>query len=259
MTRVLVTGAGGQLGKSIQKIALEYPELKFGFKNSKQLNITDASKVEAVLEEGQYQYCINCAAYTNVEKAERDKKNAFFVNAEGVKNIAESCLKMDVILIHVSTDYVFDGDKKEPYTIDDKPNPINVYGASKLKGEEYIKEILQKYFIVRTSWLYSEYGNNFYKIILRKAQAREELQITDEQIGCPTHAVNLARFILNVINSENSNYGIRHFTDGEAMSWYGFAKKILLENKLQHYAHPEKAKNYRTFARRPGYSVLKNE
>ena len=112
MTRVLVTGAGGQLGKSIQKIALEYPELKFAFKNSKGLNITDASKVEAVLEEGQYQYCINCAAYTNVEKAERDKKNAFFVNAEGVKNIAESCLKMDVILIHVSTDYVFDSNKR---------------------------------------------------------------------------------------------------------------------------------------------------
>lgn len=259
MTRVLVTGANGQLGQSIHKIAMDYSELEFVFKNSKDMDITDAHNVDKVFDDGRYQYCINCAAYTNVEKAEKEEKKAFLVNAEGVRNLAECCLKNDVILIHISTDYVFDGEKKEPYTIEDTPNPINVYGASKLMGEDYISEILERYFIVRTSWLYSEFGNNFYKTILRKARAGEELQITDEQIGCPTRAGNLAEYILKLIDSENTEYRIHHFTDGEAMTWYGFAKRILTESGLENGPSLKKAENYRTFAKRPKNSVLKTE
>ncbi len=257
MIRVLVTGANGQLGQSIQKIASDYPTLEFVFKNSKGMDITNAHKVAKIFDAGQYQFCINCAAYTNVEQAESEREKAFSVNAEGVRNIAECCLKNDVTLVHISTDYVFDGEKTEPYTIKDKPNPINVYGASKLKGEEYIREIFKRYIIVRTSWLYSEFGNNFYKTIKRKANAGEQLLVTDEQIGCPTHANNLANFILGRIDSGSTNYGIHHFTDGEAMTWYHFANKILFENGLQEKADLKKAQNYRTFARRPKNSVLK--
>ncbi len=257
MIRVLVTGANGQLGQSIQKVASDYSELQFIFKNSKELNITDAPKVAQIFEEDQFDYCINCAAYTNVEMAESEREKAFSVNTDGVRNIAESCLKNGVTLIHISTDYVFDGEKNEAYTIKDKPNPINVYGASKLKGEEFIQEILEYYFIVRTSWLYSEFGSNFYKTVLIKAKAGEELQITDEQTGCPTHARNLAKFILDLIASGSKNYGIHHFTDEEAMTWYHFAKKILLENGLEKKVNLIKAQNYRTFARRPKNSILK--
>lgn len=256
MKRVLVTGANGQLGKSIQKIASDYSGLQFVFKNSKDLDITDTQKVVEVFEDGQYGYCINCAAYTNVEQAESDQDKAFLINAESVGNIAESCLKNEVTLIHISTDYVFDGEKEEPYTIEDTPNPINVYGASKLKGEEHIRKILERYFIVRTSWLYSEFGDNFYKTILRKAKAGEVLRVTDEQTGCPTHAKNLANFILSHIDSGSTNYGMYHFTDGETMTWYHFAKKILLENGLEKKGDLKKTQNYRTFARRPKHSVL---
>src|SRR5680860_336781 len=214
MTSVLVTGASGQLGKSIQKIASDYPKSTFVFKNSKDLDITDASKVAKIFEKNQFRYCINCAAYTNVEKAESEKENAYAINTGGVLNIAEGCLKNRVDLIHISTDYVFDGKKKEPYTINDTPNPINVYGASKAKGEEHIKKILERYFIIRTSWLYSEFGNNFYRTILRKAKEEQELQVTETQTGCPTHARSLAKFILELIDSGSKNYGIHNFTDG---------------------------------------------
>jgi dTDP-4-dehydrorhamnose reductase len=256
MTRVLVTGADGQLGKSIQKIASEYPEIELVFKDSKALDITDAAKVKRAFEDERYQYCINCAAYTNVERAERELTKAFSVNAEGVKNVATNCHNNGATLIHISTDYVFDGEKKEPYTIRDRPNPINVYGASKLKGEEHIQELLDSYFIIRTSWLYSEFGKNFYKTILQKAKAGEDLHVTDAQTGCPTHASNLAKFTLDLIDSGSTQYGLHHFTDGKAMTWYGFAKKIVKDNKLQNTASIGKAKNYRTFAKRPKNSIL---
>lgn len=257
MIRVLVTGANGQLGKSIHKVAHGYPELRFFFKNSNELDITDGSQVKKIFAGHTFQYCINCAAYTNVEMAESEQEKAFAVNAQGVSNIADACLITDTILFHISTDYVFDGEKRLPYTVADAPNPINVYGASKLKGEELVQEKLQRFFIIRTSWLYSEFGKNFYKTILQKAKTEEVLHITDEQRGCPTHAHNLAKSILELIVSGSKNYGIHHFTDGNAISWYGFAKKILRENGLEKKVRLEKAKNYRTFARRPKNSVLK--
>ncbi len=254
--KVLVTGANGQLGKSIRKIAKDMNGPHFVFKNSQELDITDALQVNSIFLREDFDYCINCAAYTNVEKAENNPEAAFKVNTEGVAGIAEACSNNKVILIHISTDYVFDGEKKEPYTTEDSTNPINVYGKSKLGGENHIHEILDHFFIVRTSWLYSEFGKNFYTTILEKARKGEPLKITEDQTGCPTHAVNLAEYVIALIVSESKAYGIHHFTDGKAMTWYEFAFGILQEHALLDAVVLEKAKNYRTFARRPKNSVL---
>lgn len=256
MKRVLVTGANGQLGQCLQKIVASYPDLEFSFKDAEQLDITDPNNVHAVFDSTPFDYCINCAAYTDVEQAERSPEIAYRVNAEGVKNLALACKKHQAVLIHISTDYVFDGKKKEGYLPSDTPNPINTYGKSKLKGEYYIQEILNAYTIIRTSWLYSEFGTNFYKTVLKKAKAGEKLQITDAQIGCPTHANNLAVYILEVINQDDAHKGIYHFTDGKAMTWYGFAEWILSQHNLLNSVKLVKDKNYRTFAERPKYSVL---
>lgn len=255
MKRILVTGANGQLGKCIQKIAKDYKDLEFLFFDSGELNITNDDQIQAVFSKNEYQYCINCAAYTNVEQAEKTPEIAFAVNADGVAFIAEACKENNAMLIHISTDYVFDGEKEEPYNTTDIPNPINEYGKSKLKGEEYIQEIMDVYFIVRTSWLYSEFGNNFYKTILKKA--KETLYVTDEQTGCPTDANNLAKFIVNnLILDEKPAYGIYHFTDDIPMTWYDFAKEILKKNKLDTTSRVVKDNNYRSFVKRPKYSVL---
>ena len=258
MTRVLVTGSEGQLGKCLQKIAGNYDSLEFKFIDSKGLDITNQKSINSVFESEHYDYCINCAAYTNVEQAEKTPERAFAVNADGVNNIATACKNNNVVLIHISTDYVFDGKKEEGYLTTDLPNPINQYGMSKLAGENYIKEVLEKHFIIRTSWLYSEYGHNFYKTILKKAQTERVLYITDEQTGSPTNANNLAKYIFNLIVSKNTDYGFYHYTDGKAMTWYDFTKKILKENNLDEKVRVEKAKNYRTFAQRPQNSVLKS-
>ncbi|WP_299431008.1 dTDP-4-dehydrorhamnose reductase [uncultured Maribacter sp.] len=258
MKHILVTGANGQLGSSIQEIAKNYSNFIFDFKSSKELDITNSNMVSTLFLKNKYSFCINCAAYTNVEQAEKTPEIAYKVNSEAVKNLAETCLENKTVLIHISTDYVFDGKKKEPYTISDIPNPINEYGKSKLEGEKYIQNILQKYFIIRTSWLYSKkFGNNFYKTILEKAKNKETLQITNEQLGSPTNTINLSLFILNkVILGMETSYGIFHFTDKLPMTWYEFARQIIEENNLEGFTTLKKAKNYRTFAIRPKNSVL---
>ncbi|MFS4466249.1 dTDP-4-dehydrorhamnose reductase [Maribacter sp. 2210JD10-5] len=256
MKKVLVTGANGQLGQCIQKIAEEYDSVDFVFKDSKELNIINADKVDSIFKDINFDFCINCAAYTNVEQAEKTPEIAFKVNAEGVRNLALACKDYNVVLIHISTDYVFDGEKEGPYTVEDIPNPINEYGKSKLRGEKYIQEILGNYLIIRTSWLYSELERNFYSTILKKAKAGEELRITDDQTGCPTNALHLARFIIEQLSIARPNSGILHFTDGKAMTWYGFAKLILEENNLACKVQLVKDDNYRTFANRPRNSVL---
>lgn len=253
MKRVLVTGSSGQLGMCIQKNHKDFPEIQFIFTSSKELDITNVAAIKKYFESNKFDYCINCVAYTNVDQAEREPEKAFAVNAKGVKNIAKACQENDVVLVHISTDYVFDGEKRTPYTVDDSPNPINEYGRSKLKGEQYIQEILERYFIIRTSWLYSEYGNNFYKTILEKAKTEKILFVTNEQTGSPTKANNLAKFICDMIESNNCFYGIYHFTDGETTTWYDFAKQIVKENGLNTIVE---AKNYTSFAARPLYGVM---
>ncbi|MEA1786450.1 dTDP-4-dehydrorhamnose reductase [Arenibacter sp. GZD96] len=258
MKRILVTGASGQLGLSIRDIAPEYRGFEFHFVDYKALDITDYKKVYQILQTGKFHYCINCAAFTNVEQAEVTPEIAFQVNAEAVQNLALACKDHNVLLVHISTDYVFDGEKDTPYTTTDLPNPLNEYGKSKWEGEKHIAEILNNYFIVRTSWLYSNYGKNFYTTILEKAKRGETLRITDEQTGCPTHAGNLATFILELILSESQQFGIYHFTDGEAMTWYEFASKIIETNNLKNTTKIVRNNNYRSFAKRPRNSVLAN-
>ncbi|MET7028784.1 dTDP-4-dehydrorhamnose reductase [Sediminicola luteus] len=257
MKRVLVTGASGQLGLSIQDIRKDFQELEFVFKDRSQLDITSEDQVKDIFDYGNFDYCINCAAYTDVEQAEKTPTIAYKINAEAVKHIAYACKENKVVLIHISTDYVFDGEKGLPYTVDDLPNPINEYGKSKWEGEKHIQEILNQYFIIRTSWLYhKEHGKNFYKTILKKAEKRETIYVTDEQVGSPTDAANLAQFILGLINNEDSTFGITHYTDGEAMTWYDFSKKIIAENDFSSMATVVRDNNYRSFARRPRNSVL---
>ena len=231
MKKVLVTGANGQLGQCLQKIAAQFKNLEFTFKNSKDLDITDALSIKKTFDLVDFDYCINCAAYTDVEQAEKTPDLAFKVNAEGVKNLVFACKKHEVGLIHISTDYVFDGEKKEPYTIDDIPNPINIYGKSKLMGEEYIQELMVNYCIIRTSWLYSEFGKNFYTTIVNKAKVNHTLKISNTQLGYPTYALNLAKFINQLIMLNNIESNLYHFTDKIEMTWFEFAKEIIkIEN-----------------------------
>ncbi len=258
MISILVTGAKGQLGKTIEELYSENDMgCVFTFVTKAQLDITGEKIVKSFFSKNKFDYCINCAAYTNVEQAEKTPEIAFKINAEAVKYIAEACLETKTILIHISTDYVFDGEKNEPYTMEDVPNPINEYGKSKLLGEKHIQNILKRYFIIRTSWLYSKkYGENFYKTILEKARTEKELFITTEQIGCPTNAEHLVKYIFELINSNSTNFGIKHFSDQKAMTWFDFAKLILEEHHLFGQTNLVRTGNYRTFAARPKMSVL---
>ncbi|MER3375804.1 MAG: dTDP-4-dehydrorhamnose reductase [Allomuricauda sp.] len=257
MVRILVTGSTGQLGRTLQELASNFPEFSFDFKPSRELDITKPKELEKFFQKENYDYCINCAAYTNVERAEKHPEEAFKVNAEGVKNLAEVCKTHKTTLVHISTDYVFDGEKQTPYTVEDKTNPINQYGKSKLKGEEYIRQIWGNHYIIRTSWLYSKkHGHNFYRTILKKALAGEQLHITDDQTGCPTNTESLAKFILKEVLTGRLAFGTHHFTDGKPMTWYEFAQHILDENGLADKVNLVLDTNYRTFAKRPKNSVL---
>ena len=258
MKKILVTGANGQLGKCINDAMADYPELKFVFVSKEELDIENIDSLRDIFEKHNFSHCINTAAYTNVEKAESEKEKAFAINAEAVKNLATICKKHDVVLIHISTDYVFDGTKKSPYCETDATNPISVYGASKLKGEEYIREIWEKFYIFRTSWLYSQYGHNFLKTILRYSQEGKPLTITTEQTGAPTNANDLAGVLLNVIAHDKGNYGVYHFSNSGETTWFGFAEEILKQIGKLEDTKLAKTNHYRTFAARPEYSVLDN-
>jgi len=257
MNKILVTGSSGQLGLTLQELASTIENTTFEFKTSSELDITNQNLVNELFKNNHFDYCINCAAYTNVEQAEKTPEPAFKVNAEGVKNLAMACKSYGTKLIHISTDYVFDGEKESSYTNRDKTNPINEYGKSKLKGEEYIRQILDEHYILRTSWLYSKkYGHNFYRTIVKKAQEGQELRITDQQRGCPTDTATLRKFILNEIIMGDLEFGTFHVTDKVPMTWYDFAKKILKENNLRDKAKLVLDRDYRTFAKRPKNSVI---
>ncbi len=256
--KILITGANGQLGRCIKNAASEFPDLEFIFASKEDLDIENSDSLQEFFRNNNFSHCINTAAYTNVEKAESEKGKAFSINAEAVKNLAVVCKENDIVLLHISTDYVFDGKKNQPYLETDPVSPINVYGASKLLGEQYIQEICEKYFVFRTSWLYSQYGHNFLKTILRYSEEGKPLTITTEQTGTPTNANDLANALLKVIAQENDDYGVYHYSNGGETTWYGFAEQILLQcGKLKETKLAE-TKHYATFAARPEYSVLDN-
>ncbi len=257
MKTILVTGTNGQLGKCFQKEASNYSGFHFLYTTPEELDITSEENLNVYFDTHKIDVCINCAAYTNVERAESEPEKAFAVNAEAVKILAEICKFHQVILFHFSTDYVFDGKKNEAYSEEDSPNPINVYGASKLKGEKYIQDILERYFIFRTSWLYSEFGHNFYKTILSKSEeAGVQLKITDQQTGTPTNANDLAKAVLKTISLENKNYGLYHYSNMGKTTWYGFAKAILDFTGKSNTVNLQASDAYKTVAKRPENSLL---
>jgi len=254
MINVLVTGANGQMGQALQSIKTQFPTYNFYFLSSKSLDISKIERCMTVFDEYQPDICVNFAAYTNVEKAEDESEVAYQINAEGCKNLAEACLTYNVTLLHISTDFVFDGEKTEPYTVLDKPNPINVYGASKLKGEQYIQAMMEKYYIVRTSWVYSEFGHNFRNTMLKLAETKSEINVVHDQIGCPTHAVDVCYFIMQLL--QETAYGLYHYRGDTTCSWYDFARSIFKENKIEIIVNPIGTEAYPTKAKRPKYSVL---
>ena len=257
MMNVLVTGSNGQLASCIKDLAKQYDGLNFIYTDYKELDICDLSQVNTFFESNKkIDYCINCAAYTAVDKAETEVDKAFEINATGAKNLAIVCDKFDTILIQVSTDFVFDGEKKEPYTETDVAKPISVYGASKLQGEIEIKQTLETYFILRTSWLYSEHGANFMKTMLKLAETRDEISVVSDQIGTPTYAGDLADVILKIISSKNTNFGLYHYSNEGVASWYDFAKTIFEASNIEIKLNPIKTSAYPTPAKRPVYSVM---
>ena len=258
---VLVTGASGQLGQSIQFIATNHLNINFVFCNSSDLDITNKENCTTIFHTIKPDYCINTAAYTAVDKAESEPDKAHLINVVGAKNIAETCKEFDTNLIHISTDFVFDGTKNSPYNEMDLPNPKGVYGQTKLAGEKAIQNVFSKYFIIRTSWVYSQFGNNFMKTMLRLASERDTISVVDDQIGTPTNAVDLAEVIVQIIlnNSQQScpeNYGIYNFSNEGQCSWYEFAKKIFETNEIKVNLVPIPSTAFPTPAVRPKYSVL---
>lgn len=226
MKTVLVTGANGQLGLAIQAATANFPKLQFVFAGKAELDVTNEEEIAAFFENNAIDYCINAAAYTNVDKAEETPQAAYLLNETAPRLLAEICKKHKVFLAHISTDYVFDGAKGAPYTIDDTPNPINVYGTSKLAGEQAIAVVGGNYCIVRTSWLYSEYGSNFQTKILEKLKTSSKLEVVGDLYGTPTYAPNLVVFLLNKITKSAFASSIEHFSDGKTMSWYELAKQL---------------------------------
>lgn len=259
MKRILVTGGNGQLAKSLKALVAtkSLNNYQFLFFDKTQFDITNKELIETFFFSNSIDCVINCAAYTAVDLAETEVELAFKINADGVKNLAEECANQNATLIHISTDYVFDGNKKNSaYRPDDETSPINVYGKSKLAGENYALKINPRTHVVRTSWLYSEFGKNFYTTMLRLMSERDEISVVSDQVGKPTHAKDLAQYVFDLILTSNSDYGIHHFSGDEIMSWYDFAKKIALENGFDTKIHPITTDQYPTPAKRPKWSVL---
>ena len=258
---VLVTGASGQLGQAIQFIAKNHSEIKFVFCSSSDLDISNKENCQTVIQKTKPDFCINAAAYTAVDKAESERDKAELINVLGSKNIAEVCNNFDVKLIHISTDFVFDGSNNKPYTETQITNPKGVYGQTKLDGEKAIQQVFSKYYIIRTSWVYSQFGNNFMKTMLRLASERTALSVVNDQIGTPTNAVDLAEALVQIILSANQqpkkdNYGIYNFSNEGECSWYDFAKKIFEINNVSIDLSAIPTEQFPTPAQRPKYSVL---
>jgi len=255
---ILVTGAGGQLGQTFKSIS-EFPEMEefsFTFRDSGELDITDEEAVRQELSLNQYAYCINCAAFTHVDRAEDKRKEAHAINVGGARNLAIACKENHTVLIHISTDFVFDGYLNTPYRETDLARPIGFYGDTKYKGERAIVQNLEEYFIIRTSWLYSEFGSNFMKTILRLGQERDKLSVVYDQVGTPTYAYDLAEAIVRIIKAHSIDYGIYHYSNEGVASWYDFAWAIIKDYGVDVELCPILSEEYPTAAERPKYSVL---
>lgn len=256
MKKILVTGANGQLGQCLQKISSQFEEFEFIFTDSETLDITNKEEVNDFFWQNAPDFCINAAAYTAVDLAETDIEKAFLVNADGTENLAEACAENNAQFIHVSTDYVFDGENNLAYTEEDFTNPLGVYGASKLAGDELALEVNPCSVILRTSWVYSEFGKNFVKTMLSLFATKEELSIVADQFGQPTNANDLAEAIMKIIKSEKITPGIFNFSNLGRISWFDFAEKIAELSEAKIKLNAIETSQYPTPAKRPKNSVL---
>lgn len=256
MKKILVTGANGQLGQCLQKISSQFEEFEFIFTDSETLDITNKEEVNDFFWQNAPDFCINAAAYTAVDLAETDVEKAFLVNADGTENLAEACAENNAQFIHVSTDYVFDGENNLSYTEEDFTNPLGVYGASKLAGDELALEVNPCSVILRTSWVYSEFGKNFVKTMLSLFANKEELNIVADQFGQPTNANDLAEAIMKIIKSGKITPGIFNFSNLGRISWFDFAEKIAELSEAKIKLNAIETSQYPTPAKRPKNSVL---
>lgn len=257
MYNILITGSKGQLGSEIEALHVKYP-YDFYFTDKNELDITNFEKVEKFCAKNNITHIVNCAAYTAVDKAEEEKDLANKINHLGVKNLALIASEKNISLVHISTDYVFDGQNYKPYTEDDITNPKGVYGQTKLCGENTLKQINPKNsIIIRTSWVYSSFGNNFVKTMLRLGEEKDELGVVYDQIGSPTYAKDLAKTILNILPKiNNEKVEVYHYANEGVVSWFDFAKEIMRMAKIDCKVKPIQTNQYPTPAKRPHYSVL---
>ena len=256
MQKILVFGASGQLGNCIKLICEQQNITNILFPTEGEANILDTDAIEKLFAQYRPAYCINCAAYTAVDKAENEVDIARKINKDGAANLAAACKKYSAILIHVSTDFVFEGNNPKLLTEDDVTGPISVYGLTKLEGEQDIITFADKYYILRTSWLYSEFGNNFVKTMLRLGKEKDQLRIIADQIGTPTYGIDLAKAILQIIESGKTDYGIYHYSNEGVASWFDFTKAIFDLTDIITEVLPITTDQYPTPARRPAYSVM---
>ena len=259
--KILVTGSYGQLGSEIKKLSSGQAGFECLFTDYDTLDITDAEAVKGCFDVERPAFVVNCAAYTAVDQAEKEEQKAFLLNARGAGNLARACREIGARLIHISTDYVFDGRTWIPYTEEAGTNPQGIYGQSKLKGEEEVVALNSESLIIRTSWLYSSFGNNFVKTMIRLGRERDHLNVVFDQVGTPTYARDLAKAILEIIGKADDpewgwKPGIYHYSNEGVCSWYDFAREIHLSAGISCRIGPILSAEYPTPARRPHFSVL---
>lgn len=254
--KVLVTGANGQLGSALRRLLDREMPGEAIYADKQELDLTDAAAVENFIRDNEVTHIVNCAAYTAVDRAEEEKRECALINTDAVKNLAAAADMLGAKIIHISTDYVFDGTNHRPYRESDKVNPISQYGTTKRKGETALLALAPESIIIRTAWLYSDTGHNFVKTILSLAEKQNEIRVVCDQIGTPTYARDLAEAVLAVLKSHQWVAGIYHFTDEGAASWYDFAKAILRIAGKKTRVVPIPTEDYPTLAQRPAYSIL---
>ena len=257
MAKLLILGASGQLGQCFQAVSNDFPQHILYFTTAAEVNINRPEHLESYYKKNPFEIVINCAAYTQVDQAEKEEVMAFAVNKEGLTNVIRYAQKKQCALIHFSTDFVFDGTATKPYLETDIPQPINVYGRSKWEGEKQLRNANILHTTFRVSWLFSPYGKNFVKTILHHAAQKKELKVVNDQFGKPTYGIDLARTILSTIDHPNFfKNNLYHYAQGPLTSWFGFAKKIVEMGSTPCRILPISSKEYPTLAIRPAYSVL---
>lgn len=257
--KIIVTGSGGQLGQEFYALKDSFEGYEIHFFNRANLDIADREAVIELFNKINPGYCINCAAYTAVDKAEQDSDAAFNINATGAQNLAAACAKQGTKLIHFSTDYVFDGWAKTPYKEDDKKAPLGVYGSSKASGEELVVAAAPESIIIRTSWVYSVYGSNFVKTMVRLMTEKQQVIVVADQWGSPTYAADLANAVLQIIENENWVSGLYQYSNEGVINWFQFAEAIKNYLGSSCVVHPISTDQYPTPTPRPKYSAMSKE